>query len=120
MDAATIKTLENNELIPYRGGVLALLRLARTFNLPAQPRSSLHVFVIGNGFDAVGTAVDRTAGQQEIVVRAIADPLTKVPGIASATELCDGRAVLIPDVAALKRGKTGWQPAPHATAGGAL
>lgn len=119
VDASTIKTLENNELIPYRGGVLPLLRLTQAFNLPAQPRASLHVFVIGSGLGAMGIAVDRIAGQREIVVRAINDPLIKVPGIAGITELGDGRAVLILDVAALKRGKTGWQPLPHATTGDA-
>jgi chemotaxis protein histidine kinase CheA len=64
-------------------------------------KNSFHVFVVSPGFSAVGIAVDRIAGQREIVVRPIEDSLVRVPGIAGATELGDGRPVLILDVAAI-------------------
>jgi two-component system, chemotaxis family, sensor kinase CheA len=40
-------------------------------------------------------------GQQEVVVRPLVDPLVRVPGIVGATELGDGRATLVLDVASL-------------------
>jgi two-component system chemotaxis sensor kinase CheA len=57
--------------------------------------------VAGAGFNKVGIAVDRIAGQREIVVRPIEDTLARVPGIAGVTELGDGRPVLILDTAAI-------------------
>jgi two-component system chemotaxis sensor kinase CheA len=41
--------------------------------------------------------VDRIIGQREIVVRTLADALVKVEGIVGATDLGDGKAVLILD-----------------------
>jgi len=57
--------------------------------------------VVGTEAQPVGLVVDRLAGLREIVVRALADPLVAVPGIAAATELGDGRVCLILDSAAL-------------------
>ena len=46
----------------------------------------------------MGLVVDRVAGHREIVVKSIADPLIHVAGVSGATELGDGRLVLILDV----------------------
>jgi len=51
--------------------------------------------------------VDRVIGQREVVVRAITAPLISVPGVTGATELGDGRAVLILDASALIRARQG-------------
>lgn len=102
VEASAVKVLENNEIISYRGGVLPLLRLACLFGLDATTPRAFHVFVVGSGASAVGLAVDRAIGQREIVVRGLNDPLVKVSGVAGATDLGDGRLVLILDVAALK------------------
>lgn len=104
VESSTVKALENNEIISYRGGVLPLARLARLFDLnDGHGQGVFHVFVIGNGANALGIAVDRIIGQHEIVVRGINDPLVQVAGIAGATELGDERVVLILDVAALRQ-----------------
>ncbi len=100
-DAA--KALENNELIPYRNGVLPLLRLAAFFRLDDQTRGNFHALVIGAGLGAIGLAVERVLGLREIVVRPLTDPLVRVTGVAGATELGDGRVVLILDTVALSR-----------------
>jgi two-component system chemotaxis sensor kinase CheA len=102
VEASAVKVLENNEIVSYRGGVLPLLRLARLFGLDETKPRAFHVFVVGSGASAVGLAVDRAIGQREIVVRGLNDPLVKVSGVAGATDLGDGRVVLILDVAALK------------------
>lgn len=102
VEPASVKVLENNEIVSYRGGVLPLVRLARLFDLGEQPEKPFHVFVIGSGAQAVGLAVERVIGQREIVVRGLNDPLVKVAGVAGATDLGDGRVVLILDVSALK------------------
>jgi two-component system chemotaxis sensor kinase CheA len=103
VEPSSVRRLENNEIVPYRGGVLPLLRLVRLFRLPERPRPRLYAFVVGRGASAVGIVVDRVLGQREIVVRTFSDPFIKVDGIAGATELGDGHVVLIVDVLALSR-----------------
>jgi two-component system chemotaxis sensor kinase CheA len=107
VEASSVRVLENNEIVSYRGGVLPLVRLARLFGLEETTASAFHVFVIGSGASAVGLAVDRAVGQREVVVRGLNDPLVKVAGVAGATDLGDGRVVLILDVAALKHSVLG-------------
>jgi len=101
VDPQKVKAFERNEVIPYRGGVLPIIRLARLFGLAENYRHVFHAFVIGSGSSAAGIAVDRILGQREIVVRATSDPLLQVRGIAGATELGDGRVVLILDAQGL-------------------
>jgi two-component system, chemotaxis family, sensor kinase CheA len=103
IDPAGITRFENNEVLSYRGGVLPLVRLADVFGLPAGPRPAAFVLVVGSGAQSLGLLVDRLAGLREIVVRAMADPLVAVAGIAGATELSDGRVVLILDTGAFVR-----------------
>jgi len=102
IDPASVRVIERHELAPFRGATLPILRLSRLFGIAERPRRALHVFVVGAGTEAVGVAVDRVSGQREIVVRSMADALVKASGIAGATDLGDGRAVLIlnlPDLA---------------------
>jgi two-component system chemotaxis sensor kinase CheA len=99
----TLLQVERNEMVPYRGAALPVVRLSRVFGLPDTTRDRLHLFVIGTGGAAVGIAVDRIVGQREIVVRAIGDALVRVDGISGATDLGDGHVVLILDPTALAR-----------------
>lgn len=99
-----LTVFEHNTVLSYRGGVLPIVSLSRFFDGAGpgdQPRFAL---VVGDGVQAIGIGVDRILGKREIVVRAITDALGRAPGIAGATELGDGRPVLILDVAAVVRG----------------
>ncbi|HEY9597673.1 MAG TPA: chemotaxis protein CheA [Cyanophyceae cyanobacterium] len=101
-----LTVLENNEIFSHRGDVLPLVHLAQYFGLTPTSTTSrngrgMHVVVVGSGLGAIGILVDRILGQREIVVRPLTDPLVQVLGIAGATELGDGRLVLILDTAAL-------------------
>ena len=103
VDPRAIRALENNELITHRGEALPVVRLSRMFGIPGGDRPRLHLLVVGQGGSPMGVLVDRIAGQREIVVKTIVDPLVKVAGVSGATELGDGRLVLILDVPALTR-----------------
>jgi two-component system chemotaxis sensor kinase CheA len=106
VEPSAVRALERNEIIAHRGGALPLFRLSEFFNLPEPKQPSngrFHVFVTGTGTNALGIAVDRIVGHQEIVVRTIGDSLVQVPGIAGATDLGDEKVVLILDVPALRR-----------------
>jgi two-component system chemotaxis sensor kinase CheA len=67
----------------------------------SEPKDSFHVFVTNSDFGSVGIAVDRVEGLREIVVRRVEDSLVRVQGIAGATDLGDGRPVMILSVAAI-------------------
>ena len=113
IDTETVRRLENSEIVPYRGGVLPIVRLSSIFGLPPRPGRALYVFVVGTGLAAVGVAVDRIHTQREIVVRPITDPLIKVDGITGATDLGDGKVVLILDGARVARTAGGSSAAPR-------
>ena len=104
VEPGTIRTIEQHEITPFRGGTLPIVRLETVFGLSTTPGRALHVFVVGAGADAVGIAVDRISGQREIVVRRMADDLIAVDGVSGATDLGDGRVVLILDLPAIARG----------------
>ena len=103
LDARGVHVVENGELMQYRGAPLPVVRLSDVLASPVKPAVRLHAFVVGAGGASVALVVDRIVGQREIVVRSTADPLIRVEGIAGATDLGDGRAVLILDVSALAR-----------------
>ena len=103
VDPSNLLLLEESELLTYRGRALPIVRLGRLFRIRSAARQRFHAIVVGSGLSAVGLLVDRVAGHREIVVKTIADPLIHVTGVSGATELGDGRLVLILDVAALRR-----------------
>jgi chemotaxis protein histidine kinase CheA len=83
-------------LVPFR------VHIAHLFDLKTENNNKSYALIVG-GTNGVGIIVDRILGEREIVVRALHDPLVQVPGIAGASELGDGRVILILDVAALTR-----------------
>jgi two-component system chemotaxis sensor kinase CheA len=97
-----IHVFENNEIFLYREGAIPFVRLPAFFGL-SQPEETLVVLVVGEGRSAVGLGVDRVLGLREVVVRPLIDPLVRVPGVGGATELGDGRVVLILDVSTFTR-----------------
>lgn len=107
-----VRRHEHHEIAHYRDRALPIVRLARVFGLTAAPGRVLHVFVVGDGAKAVGLAVDRILGQRDIVVRALNDPSIKVAAVAGATDLGDGRPVLILDPARIAATAHRSKPAP--------
>ena len=100
---ADVRRIENNEVIPYREGVLPLVRLRRVFNIATGDDAGRYVLIVGSEPSLTGLVVDRVVGLREIVVHPVTDPLIALPGIAGATELSNGRVSLIIDAAAIVR-----------------
>ena len=90
--------------MPYRSGVLPLVRLRSLFGVEPTSGAQATVLVVGSERGSAGLVVDRVHGQRGVVVRPMRDPLISVPGISGATELGDGKPVLILDAAELTRG----------------
>jgi len=103
VEVGSLRSIEKHELLTHRGGTLPMIRLSQLFSIRGRDRTRFHALIVGAGLAAVGLLVDRIAGQREIVVKTITDPLIHVNGVSGATELGDGRLVLILDVAALSR-----------------
>ena len=99
-----IQLVNGIEVIPYRDGVLPVVRLSGLFRLPTVPKPKSRMLVIESTRGSVGLLTEAVIGQREVVVRALRDPLIQVQGVSGATELGDGKPVLILDGAALTSG----------------
>jgi two-component system chemotaxis sensor kinase CheA len=97
IDPKSIKIMENNEIVLYRNHVLPLVRLSNVFGYEKKDSGTLYAFVVGSGSRATALVVDKVLGLREVVVRSLTDPLLDIKGIAGATELGDGRPILILD-----------------------
>ncbi len=96
-----IKTIVGiGEVIQLRGEVVPLLRLHRILNIHEQDDHhdrSLVVIVEDQG-RRLALRVDELLGQQQVVIKNLETNFRKVPGVAGATILGDGRVALILDV----------------------
>jgi two-component system, chemotaxis family, sensor kinase CheA len=99
-----IRRIKQTEVVPYKDGMLPLLRLNLLFGLEAPSRPRLSILVLSSERGSTGLVVDRVHTQREIVVSPLQDPLVQVPGVVGATDLGDGRPVLIIDPAAITSG----------------
>jgi two-component system chemotaxis sensor kinase CheA len=99
-----IQRVNGIEAIPYREGVLPVVRLADLFRLPSAPKPKLCLLVIASDRGSIGLLTEEVLGRREVVVRTLRDPLIQVHGVCGATELGDGKPVLILDGAALTNG----------------
>jgi len=102
-EASAIRAVPGGELVEFRGTALPVIRLSDKLGLTASETTRFHAFIIGTGTAAVGILVDRIVGHREIVVRPTTDPLIRVDAVTGATDLGDGRAVLILDAATIAR-----------------
>jgi two-component system chemotaxis sensor kinase CheA len=100
VDAAQVRRVQRTEVAPYRDGVLPLTHLRSLFGVAPATSGSWPTLVLNSEAGSRGLVVDRVIGQREVVVRAMQDPLIQVAGVSGATELGDGRPVLILDPAA--------------------
>ncbi len=92
-------------LVAVRGEQLPLVRLEDVVRLPAsateRPQPLCLVVEVDNRRAAL--LVDSLVGQQQLVVKSLETNLHRVPGVAGATILGDGRVALILDVSAITR-----------------
>lgn len=99
-----VRTIERREVIELRGATLPLLRLSNWFELGesmAGEGGILYVVVVGLAQNRLGIVVDGVIGQQDIVIKSLGKSLSKVSGIAGATNLASQQTILVLDVGAL-------------------
>jgi two-component system chemotaxis sensor kinase CheA len=101
-----ILTVEGRETISLEGRTLPLVRLADVLELPPgeraeTPDAAAPVIVLGTGEQRVAFRVDAVLDEQEVLVKPLAKPLSRVRNIAAATVLGSGQLVPILHVADL-------------------
>ncbi|MBW1810897.1 MAG: chemotaxis protein CheA [Deltaproteobacteria bacterium] len=99
-----LRTIERREVIELRGATLPLLRLSDLFELgeaAINEEGLLYVVVVGLAQNRLGIVVDGLIGQQDIVIKSLGKTLSKISGIAGATNLASQQTILVLDVGAL-------------------
>ncbi|HVU16593.1 MAG TPA: chemotaxis protein CheA [Candidatus Didemnitutus sp.] len=102
--SGSLRTINREEIVPYRDGLLPVRRLRTLFQQPPATDATSTILVITSDRGSAGLIVDRVIAQREIVMRPLTDPLLRIPGLSGATELGDGRPLLILDPAPLTDG----------------
>jgi two-component system chemotaxis sensor kinase CheA len=104
VEVERVRTIERREVIELRGATLPLLRLSDMFQLGdsmAGEGGFLYIVVVGLAQNRLGIVVDGLIGQQDIVIKSLGKSLSKVVGIAGATNLGSQKTILVLDVGAL-------------------
>lgn len=104
VEASQVKRVQHQEVTVVRGQVLPLVHLARALGFKGRWHFSsgkAAVVIVGLAEKRVGFIVDSLLGEQEIVIKSLGSYIGKIPGIAGATIMGDGRVALILDIHSL-------------------
>jgi two-component system chemotaxis sensor kinase CheA len=101
VNAETIQTIENREVIEKRGEILPLLRVADFFKLEQRNQKEYFTVVIGFGSKQLGLLVDNIMEQTEVIIRPLGEHLKDVKGLAGAAEIGRHNIVLVLDIEAM-------------------
>ena len=101
-----VQTVEGRETIRLNGRAVALVRLADVLALPhvdstGATSAATPILVLGVGEQRVAFVVDAIVDEQEVLVKPLRQPLSRVRNIAGATVLGSGRVAPILNVADL-------------------
>ncbi|HVT04545.1 MAG TPA: response regulator [Thermoanaerobaculia bacterium] len=106
--AGDLQTVEGHDTISFDGRTLPLVRLADALELPSAegptPSAAGTPFlVLGSGDARVAFAVDAVRDEQEVLVKPLRKPLSRVRNVAGVTVLGSGRVAAILNVSDLLR-----------------
>jgi two-component system chemotaxis sensor kinase CheA len=99
-----IQTVEGRETLAFEGRAVALVWLADVLELPPAERNEaaaatgVPVIILGDRDEWVAFAVDEVRGEQEILVKPLVKPLSRVRNVAAATVLGGGEVAPILNV----------------------
>lgn len=115
--ADDIQTVEGRDAIAFGGRAVSLVRLAEVLALPdaastGDPSTASVILVLGLGDQRIAFAVDAVLGEQEVLVKPLRKPLSRVRNISGATVLGSGHVAPILNVADLLKSarKAGLRP----------
>jgi len=117
-----VRTVEGHETLSLDDRATSLVWLAAILDLPdaersADPGAAIPVVLLGSGDQRVAFAIDRVGAEQEVLVKQLAKPLSRVRNIAGATVLGSGQVAPILNVSdLLKSARKAGRPALRAAA----
>ncbi len=121
--ADEIRTVEGRDTISLSGRAIALVRLVDALEVSHTNRQDdtgafTTVLVLGTGDERVAFAVDAVLTEQEVLVKPLRKPLSRVRNIVGATVLGSGRVALILNVVdVLKSARKAGSAVARVTAG---
>lgn len=102
---ADVRTVEGRETVPFRGRAIPLVRLADVLELPPAEAGvgagGVPLLILGTGEQRIAFGVDAVLHEQEVLVKPLGKPLSRVRNVAAATTLGSGEVVPILNVADL-------------------
>lgn len=102
-----VETVRGSMVFRMRNELLPLVLLSDVFNLPYRHNinSEVTIVVLKHGLLRMGLVVDKTAGQEEVVIKPLdcLDGITEPDGMSGATVLGDGSITFILDVDSLMK-----------------
>jgi two-component system chemotaxis sensor kinase CheA len=103
-----IRMVQGRPMATVRGRVVSLVELGELLRFhrasgaaEAHQTTETTLVVVSDAGQEVGLAVDRVIGEEDVVIKSIADNYENIRGIAGASILGDGRVALILDIPAL-------------------
>jgi two-component system chemotaxis sensor kinase CheA len=99
-------------LFERRGEAVPLVPLHSLLGLAAPGEPPRKALVVRRNGQPFAFAVDRMLGRQEVVIRPLEDPLTRVIGVTGSTDLGDGRPTLVLDLIGFSRTLSGEEARP--------
>ncbi|NOQ34605.1 MAG: hypothetical protein GQ569_01755 [Methylococcaceae bacterium] len=96
-----VSIMEDTEVMYLRGKTVPIFRLATLFGLQSDDKASdldFFVVIVNTGTQKIGLMVDALIGQEEVVIKPLADYLHEQNCFSGATIIGDGRISLILDV----------------------
>lgn len=95
-----ISTIEGFEVMKFRDETIPILRVHRVFNLKDYDRTREPRFLVlaAAGSKTVGLLVEELVGEQDVVIKPLADHVFESRGLAGSTILGDGAIALVLDV----------------------
>ncbi|WP_281889162.1 chemotaxis protein CheW [Paenibacillus sp. YYML68] len=111
IQSSALRTVQGREVVLVRGEVLPLVRLTELLKLskgeectePSTADQSLSIVIVGIAEKRLCLLVDRTIGNQEIVIKSLGAFVGHVPFVSGSTILGGGNVALILDVGAVVR-----------------
>jgi two-component system, chemotaxis family, sensor kinase CheA len=105
VDRRDVSTVHQQQIVSIRDRVVAVLSLSSVFRWRQKPgattapdeASPTVLVIIGEKERQLGLVVDRVLGEEDVVIKSIAENYRNVAGIAGASILGDGRISLILD-----------------------
>ena len=106
-------TAEGVEIIYLRGTALPIFRLSKLFKVRGDEDDKSFVVIVSTNGQRIGFVVDELVGQQEVVIKPLADYVQDKSGFSGATIIGDGHISLILDVYELIKMTTSRQIKMH-------